>query len=61
MDVTNMLAKEGSDRFDVVTTNGTEYDVAYVYFLRNTEDYVKEYIQTVSTNRLESPVWRNSS
>ena len=49
MDVTNMLAKEGSDRFDVVTTNGTEYDVAYVYFLRNTEDFVKEYIQTGTT------------
>ncbi|MCR5469872.1 MAG: T9SS type A sorting domain-containing protein [Prevotella sp.] len=55
MDVTNMLAKEGSDRFDVVTTNGTEYDVAYVYFLRNTEDFVKEYIQTGIDQPLESP------
>jgi hypothetical protein len=40
MNVTNFLAKEGSDKFDVVTTTGTEPNVAAVYFLRGTEEQV---------------------
>ena len=53
MDVQNMVAKEGSDKFDVVTTNGTESNVAFVYFLRNTEEYVKT---GIGDDPMESPL-----
>ncbi|MBQ8712153.1 MAG: T9SS type A sorting domain-containing protein [Prevotella sp.] len=37
MNVTGMTAKSGSEKFDVVTKDGTEANVATVYFLRGTE------------------------
>ena len=48
MNVTSMLAKEGSTLFDVVHSGGIESNVSAVYFLRNTEDVVKETIPTLT-------------
>jgi hypothetical protein len=51
VNVTGMQAKEGSEKFDVVTSTGTESDVTSVFFMRTDEDNVK---QTVTG--IEGPV-----
>ena len=42
VNVTSMLAKEGSDKFDVLTKTGVENNVSSVYFVRGDEDVAKE-------------------
>jgi hypothetical protein len=42
MNVTKMEAKENSTLFDVVTKDGTEANVASVFFMRTDEDNVKQ-------------------
>lgn len=51
MNVTSMLAKENSDKFDIITSQGIESNVSSVFFIRGDEDYVKD----VATD-IEGPV-----
>ena len=51
VDVVSLLAKEGSEKFDVMTKLGMESDVQSVFFFRGDEDGAKEYV-----NGIDDPV-----
>lgn len=55
MDVTAMKAKDGSTLFDIETKNGTEANVASVFFIRGTEEYAQSLFQAGIDEPLMSP------
>jgi len=47
VDVVSLLAKEGSEKFDIMSKTGMESDVKSVYFFRGDEDSVKDQITSI--------------
>lgn len=55
VNVVSLLAKENSSKFDVLTKTGMESDVSSIFFIRGSEDEVKEAISGIDDPIIAAP------